>query len=138
MPQLEALDAMDVSMLEQFRIQRRIETIDATGDQNFTTQYLTARGVITLGTPNDETRDPDFTFGQKNIEVVTRIRLRSVAETINNITYQPDIVLWRSDSYLVRTVEDRSAFGPGWVVCECSSQDLADDPPQHENGNDYP
>ena len=47
------VELLDGPMLEQFRIQRRIEIIDNTGNQSFTTQYLVARGVITLGGAND-------------------------------------------------------------------------------------
>ena len=47
----------------------------------------------------------------------------------SGIVYAPDLVAWRGDLYVVKTVEDLTNWGPGFVEAECISVDLAEAPP---------
>ncbi len=43
--------------------------------------------------------------------------------------YQPDIVKWKGDCFLVKSVDDYTQYGAGMVIAECVSQDFDDAPP---------
>jgi hypothetical protein len=65
----------------------------------------------------------------KALTVITQYRLRGESESTGT-EFQPDLVVWHGDSFLVKHVEDWSAFGPGFILAVCISIDVVDTPPQ--------
>jgi hypothetical protein len=86
-------------------------------------------GVVYPASPNERTAMADLTVTDKAIGVITTFALRSVSE-VSGTEFLPDIVIWHGDNFLVRSLEDWTAYGSGFVLALCSSIDLVDAPPQ--------
>jgi galactose-6-phosphate isomerase len=126
MPTLDVSDIpLCVEFSDTFQIVRRPETISQSG-RSVTSQVIaTATGTIYPTGDNSLVRQADYELGRRTITCVTNYRLQMAAPG-----YQPDLVLYRGNQYVVSTVEDFSAFGAGFVVAECSSIIAIDAPPQ--------
>jgi hypothetical protein len=76
-------------------------------------------------------RGPDQQNLPKLLQVITNFRLRSASRDAGDTQeYQPDIVVWGGDQYVVNMVADWSRYGAGFVRAECSSIDPIDLGPQ--------
>lgn len=122
---LDMTDAvLDDDLMDCFSVIRRPQVITTKGrvttPNNVT--YNPVYGAVNAGSPNDLDRGADEQHFTKSISVVTPFRLRGEANG-----YQPDIVVWRGDNYLVKSLGDYSRSG--WVWAECESIDFLDNPP---------
>ena len=70
-----------------------------------------------------------FSIAEKTIRVTTTFMLRGPSKDVTMQNFQPDIVIWKGDSYVVRALDDFSQYGAGMVTAECSSIDYVDSPP---------
>lgn len=87
---------------------RRAETVDADGFAQATTATLPFSGVVTSESGRNLQRTPEATRTLAGIMIHTR----------TNLT-EGDEVTWRGVSYTVRTVDDYSTFGAGFVAAIC-------------------
>jgi uncharacterized membrane protein len=116
-------------LVSSFAVNRRVQTVGINGRVSIIAQaFAGVFGVIYPSDNNELQRLADLQVTGKTITVITRFALRSEAET-SGTEYQPDIVVWRGDNFLVKHVEDWSSFGPGFVLAICTSIDLVDMPP---------
>ena len=74
-------------------------------------------------------REEAFTTDAKTIRVMTAFMLRGPSTDRTAQNFQPDLVIWRGNAYVVRTLEDFSQFGAGMVIAECSSINYVDNAP---------
>lgn len=108
-----------------FQVVRRAEAIDNFGRSSTTQVIATALGTIYPTGDNRLVRQEDYQRGAKTLTLVTTYRLQQAAPG-----YQPDVVLFRGNQFVVTSVEDFSQYGAGFVVAECSSMLSIDAPPQ--------
>lgn len=89
-------------------------------------------GIVASVTPtgdNSLAREEAYQTQSKTIKVVTPFLLRGVSRTQDGTQYMPDVVWWRGDYYVVKDVNDFSAYGHGFVEADCASMDFGDLPP---------
>src|SRR5579871_6678910 len=105
---------------ETFTVLRRFETVNSYGESTVTTKQYPAVGSVTPGGDNSLSREDAFQTEAKTITVVTAFLLRGPSTNPAGQNFQPDIVVWRGDSYVVRSLNDYSRYGAGLVEAECS------------------
>lgn len=114
---------------EMLTIQRSKESVDSKGRESATVQTLYAPGVVlpkdTAIGGNEVTREIDSIYRNAALIIHTPFRLRGPAPG-----YQPDVILWQGDRYVVTLVNNYSQFGPGFIYAEAASIEPLDAPPQ--------
>ncbi len=83
-------------------------------------------GVSELMRAQDQQNMPN------KVSVHTLFRLQGPAKDSAGDQFQPDIILWRGDYYVVNSLDDYSKYGAGFVRADCSSVDSIDSPPGTE------
>src|ERR1700678_1813650 len=114
---------------EAFCVIRRPDIVGSDGVTTIGSQTFFAVGSITPTGANSMLREEAFTSATKTIRVMTTFMLRGPSKDPTMQNFQPDLVLWRGDSYIVRTLEDFSRYGAGMIIAECSSIDYVDNAP---------
>lgn len=111
---------------DAFQVVRRAEHVSQFGRAEIAPGGTTiAYGTLYPTGDNSLVRQADYEHSQKTMTIVTKFRLRMSAPG-----YQPDIVLYRGSSYIVRNVRDYTQWGAGFVEAECTSLDAQPAPPQ--------
>jgi hypothetical protein len=106
-----------------FKIVRRQETVSTlTGRPIVTTTTINAAGVVTQD-GNGLDRMADYDAGKRTIMVVTKAKI-----FWNVKGYKPDVVMWDGTAYVVRGLDNYSAYGAGFVQAMCSSIDHTETP----------
>jgi hypothetical protein len=115
--------------LDSFDVYRRQQIVNNFGETKVSVQIVSGvRGVVYPASLNELNRRPESQMATKSIEVITRFAIRGESQTIDKIEFQPDILHWNGDSYLVVHVEDYSNYARGFVKVTCNSIDLVDLP----------
>lgn len=70
-------------------------------------------------------REEVYSTGLNGITVWSQFPLNNVVRNAGNETYQPDLVYWKGDYYVVRMQEDWTQFGAGFTKVECIGFDYA-------------
>ena len=113
---------LDPDMTDIFTVLRRTEVVGVNGRSTVVPQtFPRVHGVVTAIGPSDLDRKDDYQQMARSISIVTKFRLQGEVTGA-----QPDIVVWRGDNYLVRSLEPYPQFGPGFVQVECTSMDRTD------------
>lgn len=130
MPSIDVSDILADTFIagEPFTVTRRSESVNSFGESVVTPSTFTAAGSIVPIGDNSLLREEAFETGANTIRVITTFRLRGVSQAVGQ-NYQPDLVVWKGNSFIVRTVEDYTQYGAGMVVAECSSIDFVDQAP---------
>jgi galactose-6-phosphate isomerase len=127
MPTLDVSDVVIcVEFSDRFDVIRRPETISQTGRS--VTSQVTVPGLLGTIYPTDNNslvRQADYELGRKTLTVATKYPLQMAAPG-----YQPDLVLYRGNQFVVSSIKDFSAYGEGFIEAECSSIIAIDTPPQ--------
>ena len=131
MPEIDVNDIVSDPFIagEGFWVYRRLETVSSHGRVELRGSWLPAEGSITPTGDNSLVRQEAFQTQANTIQVVTNFRLRGPSRTSKGKSYQPDLVYWESDFYVVSNLEDYSKYGAGIMVAECTSIQLTDQPP---------
>lgn len=133
MPQLDISVALtNPYTLDSFTVLRRQEAISITGRSIITNTLFTGLpGVVySEGAQNLERRE-DGSIQNKTIVVITgAFPLRSQGLDAQSNAWQPDIVGWHGNNFLVDSVEDFSSYAFGFVKAICK---LYDSMPVPEN-----
>jgi hypothetical protein len=126
MPTLDVSDIPTCAEFgDRFDVIRRPEAISQSGRSVVSQVTATAYGTIYPTGDNSLQRQADYELGRKTLTCVTPYRLQQVAPG-----YQPDLVLYRGNQYVVSGIEDFSQYGAGIVVAQLSSILAIDAPPQ--------
>lgn len=126
MAQLDISDALlEPSFQDTLLIHRRTETVTGGGISELSTQVLLGLGVVTPTGDNSMTREDAYTKGARAIEIFTRFRLQGPAPG-----FQPDVIEWRGNQYVVKVLDDLTNFAQGFVKAECISMDLIEAQPE--------
>jgi hypothetical protein len=133
MPMINITAALTSPMLaDSFSVIRRTQTVGSNGRATMAQQTISnLSGPVYPSDDNDLKRLADEQITGKAITVITRFALYGEVE-VAGTQYQPDIVVWRGDNFLVKHLEDWSNYGPGFVLAICTSIDVVDQPPATE------
>jgi hypothetical protein len=98
----------------------------------------TIPNVVASVTPtgdNSLVREEAFSAQAQTIRVITAFRLRGqTKDPSTGKSFLPDIVLWHSDSYIVKIVNDYTPYGAGFIEAECESIDYQQAPARWGQG----
>ena len=131
MPELDA--SFDVLMdpviaATRFVVVRRRSWTDRNGIAQKSEERASALGSVT-SVESDLERLDDSQSQTKVLLVITKFFLRAAAQDSDGVQWQPDLVLWQGNYYLVHSIEDFSQFGGGFVAAKCPSFDYVPNPP---------
>ena len=117
---------------QSFTVIRRREQVNASG-QGIPAQppeiITPVYGQITPVGDNSLLREVAFQTQQGTIQVITQFRLRGAsAEPSTGQQFQPDLILWHSDYYVVSTLNEFTQYGAGFHVAECIEIDYQEVP----------
>jgi hypothetical protein len=111
---------------------RRTQTVNDLGVASTTTVPTpSVPGVVYPSNENDLKRFPDLQIQSKAITVVCQFALRGESE-VAGTEFQPDVIVWSNDNYVVRALDDWSQYAAGFILAICTSIDLVDSPPTTE------
>ncbi|MDB5448419.1 MAG: putative phage head-tail adaptor [Phenylobacterium sp.] len=129
MPALDVSDILlDPDFCEVLTVIRRLQTL-VRGRATTTETTITPApvGVVLAQSDAPIQRGPDQQNLPRLIQVHTPFRLRSASkDPVSGLVYQPDIIVWGGDRFVVNKVQDFSRYGRGFLQADCSSQDLID------------
>jgi hypothetical protein len=133
MPLLDVSDIiLDPDFCEFLTVYRREEVVDTKGRATVTPVLITP-APIGVVEPQDDLplqRGPDQQNLPQLLEVHSQFRLRSASnDPSTGKNYQPDVIVWNGDQFLVNRVMNWSKFGKGFIRAQCSSVDPIDDVP---------
>lgn len=115
---LDPMFASAVSVL------RRREVVTTKGRVTVsTTTFPRVVGVLTMASPNDLKRLDDQQRTLRTISFVTKFPLRATAKG-----YQPDLIQWFGDNFIVQLLEPYPRFGAGFYQAIATSIDSQDEP----------
>jgi len=105
-----------------FTVQRRTEKVNTQGRSTLSVKSTpNVVGVVTMASGKDLERLPEMEVFERAISVVTAFKLQG--ETTGR---QPDLVLWRGGTYVVKAIDPYPQFGQGLYEAICTSMDLTD------------
>lgn len=125
MATLDVTDAiLTADFLDSVIVVRRTETVNNFGESVVSSQRFTAFAVVAATSPDDLVRSTDEELMHRTISVVTKFPIRGPAPG-----FQPDLVLWQGDQFVITKIAPYSNFGPGFIEAEATSMDTIDEPP---------
>lgn len=136
MPILDVSELLsDPMFVERITVIRREQVVNSKGRTEIVPTVF--ENVIASMQPKDTaiggnaiSREADGSYRGANMNVYTKFRLRSVSKTeAGDIQFQPDIIVWNGDHFLVALVNDWTHYGRGWMHAEIESIDPVDNAP---------
>ena len=130
MPMIDVSPCLtDPYLMDTFQVVRRSETVDPYGEAVLTpAPAVNSFGVVYWATPADLRRLPDNQIADKAITCITRYALRSASQ-VGGQVYQPDLIVWHGNNFVVVHVEDYSAYGPGFIFAIATMMDITANAP---------
>jgi galactose-6-phosphate isomerase len=120
---------------EAFQVIRRRQTMVDGMAVEVETLLTGMVGAIAPTGDNSLVRAEGFTEQNETLQVVTNFMLRGPSRTADDAEWMADLVVWQGSRYIVRTVNNFSQYGRGFIQAECLSFDYVDLPPSKlQNG----
>lgn len=107
---------------------RRQTTTNKYGESVTMTTKISLVGAVYPTGPNSLVREEAYQTQAKTITVVTEFRLRPASQ-VSNTQFQPDLVMWGGDCYIVKSFKDYSKYGAGMIEAECALFNYVDTAP---------
>jgi hypothetical protein len=105
--------------LDKFNVVRQTEVVDNTGFSEITEQTFSGvQGVVYAAQMSTTDLLMNMSKTPKAIEIITTFGLIGESDITSGgdtSTMQPDIIVWHGNNYKVMSVEDYSAYGPGFI-----------------------
>lgn len=122
MPYIDVTDvlvSLDIAC-QEFYVLRRRETVNEHGESVKDVETI---GPLTgacqpLG-DNSMVREEAYTTQNNGLSVWSTFRMYSTSRTNDGTTYQPDLILYDGNTYLVKTLNDWTAWGAGFTQADC-------------------
>lgn len=123
MADLDVSDVLDdPDFANQLTVIRKTQAVSNSGVAfNPATTNISIYGVVTVGSMLPLQRAADYELAKKIITVHTRTTLFGV-----QAGYEPDIVVWNGNNYVVKRPNNWSHFGQGFTANECEMVDTQD------------
>lgn len=115
---------LDPLLAERVNVTRRAESVDGNGRSQVTpTTTPNVVGVVTMYEDIELMRQefPEMQFATRVISFISKFRTQAAV-----IGFQPDLITWRGDQYVVRKVSPYPQFGAGFYEAVASSIDRMD------------
>lgn len=135
---MSALDVTDLLIdpdvgAEPFAVIRRREAVNTYGEGSNTEFNPVPGGGLAYGSVypssrNALVREEAYSTNMKSMTVVTTFRLRGASKD-GQERFQPDLVEWGGDRYIVREVRDYSRYGAGFIEADCLQIEFTGAPP---------
>lgn len=109
-------------------VYRRKQKVNNFGEPKLEVEKTAIRGVVYPASKNDLERYPDAQITERSIVILTRAALRGESQTIDEVEYQPDIVLYSGNHFVIVTVEPWENYARGFVKMIANSIDIVDMP----------
>lgn len=132
MPQIDITDILFDPFIagESFNVLRRRETVNDYGESVVVQEkFENVIGSIQPIGDQSLVREEAYQSQAKSLRVITAFRLRGEAKTDSGKTYQPDLIYWHGNYFIVKSLEDYSQYGAGLTEADCTSIDHVDNPP---------
>lgn len=121
-PFLDVSDiTLDPDLADSVNVIRREAVVNAYGENTTPApvRFDDIVGTVTQASPNDLMRAiPDYTAAGQVISFVTPFRLYGPAKD-GLQRFQPDLIEWNGDIYIVKVLEPYTRFGAGQVQALC-------------------
>ena len=131
MPSLDLSDAFNEStFLDAIVVLRRQEIVSSKGRSTVSTSQIPTYANVDAASPDQLERLADAQFQGKTLSIVTKFRLRGVSEQ-GSSGYQPDVIQYNGDSYIVQLIDDYSRYGVGWIQALATSINFVDQSPEN-------
>lgn len=105
---------------DSFMVWRRISVVNLKGRAVQTVRKIPVMGVVDAASPNDLERLPDYSYAGGAISIVCKFKLFEESRTeAPTQDYFPDLINWAGSIYIVKTLENYSRYGVGWVQAIC-------------------
>lgn len=131
MPMLDVSEVLlDPMFAERLTIIRREEVVGENGRNQLSPTTITPKpvGVVTSESNERIKREDRGQYRDKGIRVHTKFRLRGPSKDASE--FQPDIVQWNGNPYVVAQIDDYSQFGAGFTSALCMSMSSIDKAPK--------
>jgi hypothetical protein len=122
MPWLDLTDVLlDPFLASTFDVYRRLQIMQSNGTPSIktTARYRDVIGIVAPTGSNSLVRQEAFESQADSIQVITPFRIRAASKDAKNANWQPDLIGYAGNIYLVRTLNDYSKFGGGFMLAEC-------------------
>jgi hypothetical protein len=106
---------------ESFSVARRLETVNGYGESSTASATLSAFGSVTPTGSNQVLRDGAYVTITNAIQVITTFKLIGPEKDGGLNRYQPDVVTWHGETFVVSSVQDFTNYGAGFVQADCVS-----------------
>ena len=113
----------DPDFVDTFTVIRRAEGVSDKGRAILTLEGIAAVGVVTMAGPNDLRRLPEAQLQDRTLSIVSKFAFFGAS-----VGYQPDLIQWRNDLYIVSVLDLYPQFGRGFTQVIAPSIDLQDVP----------
>lgn len=126
MPDLDvSFMTADPMLSELVTITRRQDAVSTSGRAQKTVEatYPNISAVVTQGDPSDVVRNEDGQLMPRVITVATAFAVRAESKSPAGVRYQPDIITWNGNDYVVIGYAPYPTFGQG--VYEVTAQALS-------------
>jgi galactose-6-phosphate isomerase len=132
MPDIDVSDLCDDPDIagEAFSVIRRQEVVGPNGVSTLTLTTFpqpgdpAIAGSVTPTGDNSLVRAEAYTTQSNTIKVITAFRLRGPSKDGAGKSFQPDIVVWNGNHFVVSTLNEWTSFGGGFVEAECTQIDF--------------
>lgn len=114
---------LDPDFADRFTVIRRVESVSDYGRRVLSLTNLPAVGVVTMASPDDLKRVPEGQTFDRTLSIVSKFPFFGAS-----VGYQPDLVLWYGDLYIVVALDPYPQFGAGFSQVIVGSIDLQDLP----------
>lgn len=121
MPDIDVTDVLaSFSIADQeFEVVRRFETVNQYGESILREERIPQLlGSVQPTGDNSLTREEGYSAQANTIRVITTYRLNGLVK-LGVETIQPDLVFWKGGYYLVKSTNDYTQFGAGFVEADC-------------------
>jgi hypothetical protein len=117
--------------LTKFSVIRQNQVINNWGETKIDVEMIpVVRGVVFPEGPNGLSRRPEAQTNAKTLVIFTRFALRGASISANTDgSYQPDIIVWNGNRYLVAEIEDYSNYARGFIKVRAASTQEMDQAP---------
>jgi hypothetical protein len=106
---------------------RRKQIVNNFGEGKQQVEVLqNVQAIIYPASNNKLERRAEAQVNLNSIVLLTRFSLRGESETVDKWQYQPDVIFWKGNPFLVVDVNDYSNFALGFIKVTANSTDIVD------------
>lgn len=130
MPWLDVSDVItDPFLADSFTVVRRMQTVNQQGETSILVMgSYSAIGVVTPTGSNSLVRAEAYESQSDSVQIITMFRLRSASQDVAGINWQPDLIQWNGITYQIKTLNDFTRFGAGFIQAEAIAIDYNPEP----------